>query len=219
MERDSSNLWLETFELISKNGFIALDSDVKEKITMKGYCLSAVYKTSSDDNIPSFIITAWDCKTKLSVICENEPTKFRVVNTEKANFPCIPDKQNLRKKRQDDVSSLEPNFNAKLYVRLPVNNGTDPSEPNAPNIPASTRKYWSHDRKKNRPDSDTTMEPDPNSGSIVRTPKNSGADKLDLGSSTPSEPTNSASTGGHESSGSQSNTSTDKTSGIGILPK
>ena len=217
--RDSSNLWLETFELISRNGFVALDSDVKEKITMKGYCLGAIYRTSSDDNIPSFIITAWDCKTKLSVVCEKEPAKFRVTDREKANFPCIPGKQNLREKRQDSALTFEANFNAESFVRSPVNNGADPSGPNAPKIPTSAGKYWSHDRNKKRPDSSTTMEPDLNSGSIFRATENSGNDKLDLGPSSPSEPTNSASTEGYESFGNPTNTVTEELYGMGILLK
>ena len=108
MGRDSSDLWLETFEMVSKTGLVALDSDLKEKITMRNYCLGAIYKSSMDDNTPSFIITAWDCKTKLSVVCEKEPTKFHPPNTEKPNFPCISDKEKERKKRQDSASAVEP---------------------------------------------------------------------------------------------------------------
>ena len=97
--RESSDLWFETFEMISKNGLVALDSDLKEKITIDGDCLGAIYKTSVADNIPSFILTAWDCGAKKTAICEKQTTKFHPTNAEKPNFPCIPQKQNKRKKR------------------------------------------------------------------------------------------------------------------------
>ena len=97
--RESSDLWFETFEMISKNGLVALDSDLKDKITIDGDCLGAIYKTSVEDNIPSFILTAWDCRAKKTAICEKQPTKFHGSNAEQPNFPCIPQKSNRRKKR------------------------------------------------------------------------------------------------------------------------
>ena len=149
LRKDHSDSWLDTLELISKNGFVSLDSDLKEKITTKGYCLGAIYKTDPDENMPSFMITAWDCKTKLSVVCEKEPTKFHPPNTEKPNFPCIPDKQNLRKKREDRASTLGPNFNAKSIFRSTFNNKANPSEPNGPKIPTSTGVYGSFETTSN----------------------------------------------------------------------
>ena len=106
IERESSDKWLETFELISKNGLVALDSDLKERITMKGECLGAIYKNSLDANIPSFMITAWDCKTKTSIVCEKEPVQFHATKAKAPNFPCIPKKQEMRKKRQDFALGL-----------------------------------------------------------------------------------------------------------------
>ena len=119
--RDSIDRLFETFELTSRNGTVELDSDVKEKITTKGFCLGATYKTSRDDNISPFIITAWDCKTKLSVVCEKEPTKFLATNTQKPTFPCISDKQKQRKKRQDFDSNLGMNPNSELLGQSRVN--------------------------------------------------------------------------------------------------
>ena len=100
LEKESSDTWLDTFTLISKNGLVALDSDLKERITIKGECLGAIYKDSLDGNIPSFMITAWDCRTKTSIVCEKEPAKFHATTKDAPNFPCIPNKQEMRKKRQ-----------------------------------------------------------------------------------------------------------------------
>ena len=102
--RESSDLWFETFELISKNGLVILDIDLKERITIKGDCLGAIYRNSQDASIPSFVLTAWNCKEKKSAVCKKIPTKFHATNTENPNFPCIPQNQKTRKKRQDSMS-------------------------------------------------------------------------------------------------------------------
>ena len=102
--RESSDLWFETFEMISKNGLVALDSDLKDKITIDGDCLGAIYKTSVENNIPSFILTAWDCGAKKTAVCEKQPTKFHATNAEQPNFPCIPQKLNRRKKRNNGAA-------------------------------------------------------------------------------------------------------------------
>ena len=102
--RASNDLWFETFELISKNGLVILDSGLKERITMKGDCLGAIYKNNEDGSIPSFILTAWDCNEKRLAVCGKTPNKFYATNTEKPNFPCIPQNQKTRDKRQDSIS-------------------------------------------------------------------------------------------------------------------
>ena len=73
---------------------------------MKGECLGAMYKNSLDVNIPSFMITAWDCKTKKSIVCEKEPMQFHATKTETPNFPCILNKQQTRKKRKDSALGI-----------------------------------------------------------------------------------------------------------------
>ena len=137
--RPSSDLWFETFELISKNGLVLLDSGLKEKITMKGNCLGAIYKDSPDGSIPSFVLTAWDCKEKKSAVCEKIPTKFHATNTEKPNFPCIPQNQKTRKKRQDSMSGA----GIDQFGRVPENAASEnsnfaPFDPSGRKNPATT---------------------------------------------------------------------------------
>ena len=104
LERGASDLWFETLDMISKNGLVALDNDLKERIA-NGDCLGAIYKNSKNDKIPSFILTAWSCNDKKAVACEKQPTKFHVANSEQANFPnpkCILQQNNTKSKRETD---------------------------------------------------------------------------------------------------------------------
>ena len=82
---------------------------------MKGECLGAIYKNSRDANIPSYMITSWDCKTKTSIVCEKEPAKFHATKIETPNFPCIPNNKESKKKRQDYASALELNLNSDSF--------------------------------------------------------------------------------------------------------
>ena len=124
--RDSSDLWFETLDLISKDGLVALDSNLKEKVTMKGECLGAMYKDSLNADIPSFILTSWDCKEKKSTVCEKEPMKFHASNTEKPNFPCIPQNQKTRNKRQDSALGFGTEPNIDSFGQKPGNGRSDP---------------------------------------------------------------------------------------------
>ena len=141
--RDSSVLWFETFDLISKNGLVALDSNLKEKVTTKGECLGAIYKSRVNADFPSFILTSWDCKEKKSAVCEKEPRKFHSANTGKPDFPCIPQNRKTRNKRQDSMLGFGTDPNIDSSGQNSENGGSDPPilgpfDSNEPKNPAWT---------------------------------------------------------------------------------
>ena len=143
LARDSSKLWFETFDLISKDGLVALDSNLKEKVTMKGECLGAMYKDSLNADIPSFILTSWDCKEKKSTVCEKTPMKFHASNTEKPNFPCIPKNQKTRNKRHDSALGFGTVPNIDSFGQKQANGRSDTPLPGVVDSNEQKNPAWS----------------------------------------------------------------------------
>ena len=103
---------------MSKIGLVAVDYNLRERISSKGDCLGALYKPSSENNLPSFVFTALDCTEHKTAVCEKQVTKFHATKSENPHFPCIPQKLEKKRKKRSNGQAARGANSSRTYGKL-----------------------------------------------------------------------------------------------------